>query len=549
MPKFLAMLTICTITVSLAAIFFHFLSPILSKKYNAKWQYFTWLIIVIAFILPIRPTFDYRVYNPTVPIPATQAKLTESITYENIETVTQTSNDFSLFSGYEWIAFIWLMGVFVITTFYIIRHIRFVKLTHRWNEEVNDKQTVTLLAQVSAEMGILNAVQIHICPLISSPIMTGFFKPRILLPTEIYSSGELALIFRHELTHYKRKDLWCKALVLIATIIHWFNPAVYLTARDTNLQCELSCDEAVMQGADDHIRQQYTKTIINTVRQQNKLRPALSTNFQNGRKGVEKRISSILNPTGRRFGVGAILGIVLCVILTGAILTGYAYPSVQYFEKKWEANARLNRNVFMMEPDNDTRFMGNMRIAYSFNNDNRPSWLDSSQEDYWLQQSAYEIIVIKGVEVNNKIETDAYADSLLAIKYDMMEHAGFSDKKPAQSDYTYKIEFSENLENYQINDFLRARDENGSIVLSPSEIDFTQIYKISYEKDGDNLTVYIDPAHPETADMEQSARESITSLAKHKGIILPDNFEDYIHIEKVTDEETINLLKDAQNGN
>ena len=58
-------------------------------------------------------------------------------------------------------------------------------------------------------------------------MMTGFVKPRILLPDADFTTDELRLILKHELVHYKRRDLWYKGLVLAANAIHWFNPAVY----------------------------------------------------------------------------------------------------------------------------------------------------------------------------------------------------------------------------------------------------------------------------------------------------------------------------------
>lgn len=43
-----------------------------------------------------------------------------------------------------------------------------------------------------------------------SPCLVGVWRPRIFLPEEIYSRAEREIIFLHELTHYRRKDLWLK---------------------------------------------------------------------------------------------------------------------------------------------------------------------------------------------------------------------------------------------------------------------------------------------------------------------------------------------------
>lgn len=80
--------------------------------------------------------------------------------------------------------------------------------------------------------------------------MIGFRTPVILLPQSRIPEEALPYILRHELVHFKRKDLWFKSLVILATAIHWFNPVVYLMARAIALQCKISCDAQVVSGTD-----------------------------------------------------------------------------------------------------------------------------------------------------------------------------------------------------------------------------------------------------------------------------------------------------------
>lgn len=77
-------------------------------------------------------------------------------------------------------------------------------------------------------------------------MLVGFFHPAILLPPVKFAGDELSLILKHELIHFKRHDLWYKALILEATALHWFNPVVYLMAKAAAVQCEISCDALVL---------------------------------------------------------------------------------------------------------------------------------------------------------------------------------------------------------------------------------------------------------------------------------------------------------------
>ncbi|WP_417282131.1 M56 family metallopeptidase, partial [Clostridioides difficile] len=46
-------------------------------------------------------------------------------------------------------------------------------------------------------------------------------------PPHDYKLEELDWIFRHELMHFKSKDLHLKYLVLFLKIVYWFNPFIY----------------------------------------------------------------------------------------------------------------------------------------------------------------------------------------------------------------------------------------------------------------------------------------------------------------------------------
>lgn len=122
---------------------------------------------------------------------------------------------------------------------------------------------------------------------------------------------------KHELVHCKRNDLWYKLLVLVTTVLHWFNPVVSLMARAIEGLCEISCDAQVVLGANADMRQQYCETILSVVRYQPKLKTALSTNFYRGKKGMKKRILSIMDTGKKRAGIGVICFALLLTLGTG----------------------------------------------------------------------------------------------------------------------------------------------------------------------------------------------------------------------------------------
>jgi hypothetical protein len=152
-------------------------------------------------------------------------------------------------------------------------------------------------------------------------MLVGAIRPVVLLPpafrTPQFSSGEIARILKHELVHLKRHDLWYRGLVLLATAVHWFNPAVYLMAKAIAGLCEISCDERVLQGASFGQRKQYCETILRGIRSGNRPLTSWSTHFTGGKRRLKIRFQSILDTTKKRPGIAVLIVVLLAVILAG----------------------------------------------------------------------------------------------------------------------------------------------------------------------------------------------------------------------------------------
>jgi hypothetical protein len=158
-------------------------------------------------------------------------------------------------------------------------------------------------------------------------MMIGLIKPRILLPTVEMERNELRFILTHELVHYKRKDLLYKYLVLMATALHWFNPVVYLMAKSINALCETSCDAEILRSADVETRQSYGEAIIGVVQYQSKMKTALSTTFYGGKKGMKKRIASVMDTQSKKLGTVIISLVLVATLCTGFVFTTNAMAS------------------------------------------------------------------------------------------------------------------------------------------------------------------------------------------------------------------------------
>lgn len=73
---------------------------------------------------------------------------------------------------------------------------------------------------------ILPQCKILRAPFITTPLVIGIHKKRILLPTTIYSETTLYYILLHEFTHLYCKDLYKKLVLEILSSFFWWIPFV-----------------------------------------------------------------------------------------------------------------------------------------------------------------------------------------------------------------------------------------------------------------------------------------------------------------------------------
>jgi len=224
---------------------------------------------------------------------------------------------------------VWAAVALAILAYHAWRYIGFKKLIERWGVVVKDEQTLSVLQDIQTEKGIAKKqIGLKKCDFISTSMIVGFFRPIILLPCKEFDSDELALIFRHELIHYKRGDLFAKLLSLIAISLNWFNPAVYFMSAAMQADCEASCDEAVISDVGSESKQFYAEIIIDMIGSKRAGGTVLSTCFYGSKNGIKKRMEAIMDTSGsvRKIAFSALLVLILLVILTGSIIA-FSSPS------------------------------------------------------------------------------------------------------------------------------------------------------------------------------------------------------------------------------
>ncbi len=80
------------------------------------------------------------------------------------------------------------------------------------------------------------------------PAVVGFVRPLVVLPARLIETAgreEVAHVLLHEFAHLKRHDPLLQLFCLVAQVVFWFHPCVWLARRRLSTLAELCCDQAV----------------------------------------------------------------------------------------------------------------------------------------------------------------------------------------------------------------------------------------------------------------------------------------------------------------
>lgn len=333
--------------------------PLLGRRFTARWRYWAWLLIAVRLLLPIgislpqpvvtlpqpQVEFSYpvREVEPISPTPTGDPILVlpgddESDPYQQIgaETTAPTVPDAvsadpvfrpnqpqpvpsRAVTAMELTGWCWAAGTLLFLLWQGVSYLLLRRKLRRSSRLVTEEKILSLLEKETAAVGLQKVLPIYTAE-IGSPMIVGAAKPVLLLPEISFTEEQLSLVFRHELTHYRRRDIWYKLLLMLANAVHWFNPMVWLMVRAADRDLELSCDEAVVNGKNEEYREEYGRCLLAVVRAGMNRRTLFTTNFYSGKKTLKNRLSTILDMTPKSRGTLAFMALLLAAAVAGSLV-------------------------------------------------------------------------------------------------------------------------------------------------------------------------------------------------------------------------------------
>jgi bla regulator protein BlaR1 len=194
-----------------------------------------------------------------------------------------------------------------------------------------DSHWLSALARAQRRMGFKHGTALLTSDDLASPISWGLIRPVILLNSRaVEAAGEAEAIIAHELAHVARMD-WIKLLLArVASALFWFNPWVWLLAREAHQLREEAADDSVL--AADIVDTDYAQLLVGVARHEC---PGLLLGAHGvapSKGSLARRVARVLDgksvrgPVARSFALGVFAGAVLVAAPLAALTITPAAP-------------------------------------------------------------------------------------------------------------------------------------------------------------------------------------------------------------------------------
>lgn len=199
--------------------------------------------------------------------------------------------------------FAWLFMVAVVLARLALGTIR-ISIWTRRARPVDDAAWLSLAQRLAARLQIARPVTLLRSERACVPMTWGVVYPTVLLPVDAdeWPSDRRAIVLLHELAHVKRLDAFTQILAQIAVAVFWFNPLVWLAARQMRIEREHACDDFVLAGGARPT--DYAHDLLQIARSLGgSSAPAVAALAMARRSEFEGRLLAILDPHAHRYGV------------------------------------------------------------------------------------------------------------------------------------------------------------------------------------------------------------------------------------------------------
>ena len=211
--------------------------------------------------------------------------------------------------------FLYLLPLLLLSGMMTLAVVRLFAMRGR-AEILVERSWLSALAEAQRRMGFKHGTALLVSNELRSPISWGVLRPTIVLsPKAVAASGEAEAIIAHELAHVARLD-WAKLLGARAVCaLFWFNPLVWMLARESHQLREEAADDAVLMADIDG--PDYATLLVGAARHDNQGALLAAHGVAPGKGSLKRRIARVLDGSLKRGPASASWMLMSLVLLAG----------------------------------------------------------------------------------------------------------------------------------------------------------------------------------------------------------------------------------------
>ncbi|HMN53064.1 MAG TPA: M56 family metallopeptidase, partial [Sphingopyxis sp.] len=191
---------------------------------------------------------------------------------------------------------------------------------------------LSALAEAQRRMGFKHGTALLVSGELRSPISWGVLRPTIVLsPVTVDAVDEAEAIIAHELAHVARLD-WAKLLGARAVCaLFWFNPLVWMLARESHQLREEAADDAVLMADIDG--PDYASLLVGAARHDNQGALLAAHGVAPGKGSLKRRITRVLDGSLKR-GPASVSWLLMSLVLLAGVTAPLAAFSATADQKR-----------------------------------------------------------------------------------------------------------------------------------------------------------------------------------------------------------------------
>lgn len=140
-------------------------------------------------------------------------------------------------------------------------------------------------------------VKVYASAKVSSPLVIGFFRPKVILPQSIAEQlpeAQLKAILLHEYAHIERKDNWFGLFQELLAILFWWSLVIRVLNKRIHVEREIACD---LRAADKlESGKQYAQSLVDCAKLMiNEQRNVLAMGLFSKKKELNNRVGAVLS--------------------------------------------------------------------------------------------------------------------------------------------------------------------------------------------------------------------------------------------------------------